>query len=142
MRRVTFCLLLVLFWSWSSSFGQNASEPTFPRIVATFQRLNQTGPIRLTTIFTPEHWGTFQISTVIVQAVAGGDGTWSELYKWTDGSGKQEYPFVSLNSNLRHSNNGVFAARVKTATPFKFGVTASNSAGGKYNVWVVVEQLM
>jgi hypothetical protein len=70
MRNMTCCLLVMLFGSWSSSLGQNASKPTFPLVIATFQRLNQTGPIPLTTIFIPQHWGTFQISTVIVQTVA------------------------------------------------------------------------
>jgi hypothetical protein len=142
MRNIVCCLLVVLFGSWSNSLGQSAPKFTSPRIVATFERIGQTGPIPVTTILVPPYWGTFQISSVIVQTEAGGDGTWSELYKWTDGSGKQVYPFVSLNSNVRHSNNGVFAARVKGGTRLGFGVTASNSPHGKYNVWVVVEQLM
>jgi len=60
MRRSTCCVLVELFGSWLSSFGQSAPKFTTPQIVATFQRLNQTGEIPPTTIYTPKNCGTFR----------------------------------------------------------------------------------
>jgi hypothetical protein len=66
MRR-TCCLLVVLFGSWLSSFGQSSPQLTSPKIVATFERLNQTAEIPPTTIYTPKNWATFRVSIVMVR---------------------------------------------------------------------------
>jgi hypothetical protein len=73
MRKSTLCFLLVLLSSWSA-YGQAPTKhkPTFPQIVATFQRLGQNGEISPTSLFTPKRWGTFQVSIVMVETVAGG----------------------------------------------------------------------
>jgi len=60
MRRSTCCVLVELFGSWLRSFGQSTPKFTTPQIVATFQRLNQTGEIPPTTIYTPKNCGTFR----------------------------------------------------------------------------------
>jgi|ERR1022692_1218147 hypothetical protein len=141
MRRTCY-LLVMLFLSWTSSFGQSAPKLTSPRIVATFQRLGQTGPIDPVTIYTPRQWGTFQISIIIVETVAGGDGYWNPKCFWKDGGGPEESNIILLGTTQRGSGSLVFAARVKAKTPLTFSTTVVNSPGGKYNVWVVVEQLM
>ena len=142
MRNATCCLLVVMFGSWSSSLGQNAPKFTTPQIVATFQRLNQTGPISPATLFTPKHWGTFQVSLVMVQTVAGPvNGWWNAEFNWTDGGGAESYNPISLG-DARGQDNWIFATRVKAGTPFIFSTTEADSPSGKYNVWIVVEQLM
>src|SRR5580704_5037807 len=62
MRNAICCLLVVLFGLGLSSFGQSAPKFTSPRIVATFQRLNQTTGIPGTLLFTPQDWGTFRVT--------------------------------------------------------------------------------
>jgi hypothetical protein len=142
VRKPTLFFLLVLLGS-VASYGQAPAKhkPTFPQIVARFERLNQTGPISPTTIFTPTHCGTFQVSIVMVQTVAGGNGIWFGTFNWTDGSGSDSTN-LQLDTFQRQSANSVFAARVKAGTPFSFQITESNTPGGKYNVWIVVQQLM
>src|SRR5579863_7213603 len=56
MRRSTCCLLVILFGSWLSSFGQSTPKLTSPKIVATFQRLGLTADLPPTTIYTPKNW--------------------------------------------------------------------------------------
>jgi hypothetical protein len=139
MRRV--CLLVVLFGSWCFSLGQSAPKLTVPKIVAAFERLNQTSPISLTKVFTPQHWGTFQVSVVMVETVAGGEGIWNGQFFWRDGGG-DEGNGLPLGTTRRGSVSIIWAGRMKAGTPFEFSINAVNSPGGKYNVWIVVEQLM
>jgi hypothetical protein len=149
MRRSTCCLLVVLFGSWSNSLGQNAPKFTAPRIVATFERLGQTGPISPTTIFTPEHWGTFRISTVMVRTARSSDPSsgWFENFTWNDGGGMESSINVENTGLPADSAQGYndlkIIVRIKAGTPLKVEVNPNrNTSGSRYNVWVVVEQLM
>jgi hypothetical protein len=148
MRRPTFLLLILLSVSWASNFGQSAAPKlTSPIIVATFERLGQTTRIAPTTIYTPLDWGTFRVSIVMVGTVANGhnSGDWTGQVQFTDGAGKDFETFFSVN--LQTVNRGTAAAefpiRAAPGKPIKFLVRHNNRIGGsKYNVWVVVEQLM
>ena len=146
MRNATCCLLVVLFGSWSSSLGQNAPTLTSPMIVATFQRLNQTTTIPRTTIYTPTTSGTFRISIVMVGTVAGGDGGyWAGKPRFTDEAGTGQKPFEALlHASPRQTAVAEGPIRAKGGTPINFEVVApiGHTEGSKYNVWVVVEQLM
>ena len=150
MRRSTCCLLVVLFGSWLSSFGQKAPKFTTPQIVATFQRLNQTADISPTTIYTPANWGTFRISIVMVGTVANGMGnnaSWVGGVQFTDGAGENapDYPFdAELFTITRQTAVAEFPIRAKAGRPIKFSVISpyGGTEGSKYNVFVVVEQLM
>ena len=90
MRRSTCCLLAILFGSWLSSFAQSAPRLTSPKIVATFERIGQTAEIPVTTLYTPQKWGTYRISVVMVLTV--GNKTHPVLVghcsSFEDGSGK------------------------------------------------------
>src|SRR5579863_1583158 len=94
MRRSTCCLLVVLLGSWMSSVGQNAPTFASPKIVATFERLDQTADLPLTTIYTPPKSGTFRISIVMVETVGNGDpnaGWWGSLQFWNGAGENQPY---------------------------------------------------
>ena len=146
MRRIC-CLLVVLFGSWSSSIGQSAPKFTTPRIVATFERLGQTGSISPITIYMPKKWGTFRCSLVMVLTEAnGGEAFWQGGLLVKDGSGQHgpDSPFgTSLTTNARNTIVFDFPFRAEAGQPIQVEVEPTgNTSGSKYNVWVVVEQLM
>jgi hypothetical protein len=148
MRRATFFLLVFLCGSWSVSLGQHAPKFTTPRIVATFERFGLTAPMPLTTIYTPKSWGTFRISVVMVGTVANGTANpyWLGSLQITDGAGENSPCACDafLFTQFRETSSGEFAIRAKAGKPIKFSVTAplGGTSGSKYNVFVVVEQLM
>ena len=141
MRNATFCLLVVLLGSWSSSVGQSAPKFTSPRIVATFERLGQTAEILPTTIY--KHWGTFRISVVMVLTASNGNGaSWDGLISYTDGSGLS-VPEDRLFTGFRNTAPVEFPFRQGAGIPIRVSVQADgDTSGSRYNVWVVVEQLM
>ena len=148
MRNATCCLLVVLFGSWSSSLGQSAPKFTSPQIVATFERLGQTADIPPTTIYTPRKWGTFRISIVMVGIEANGtfNTDWETQVHFTDANGENvpcSVCEVDLALDRRRNSVGEFPIRAKAGAPIKVSVTSQgNTQNTKYNVWVVVEQLM
>ena len=143
MRNATCCLLVMLFGSCLSSLGQNAPKFTTPQIVATFQRLNQTKEIKPFTIYTPNTWGTFRISVVMVLTTRNGNNSqWDGLIQFHDAAGKDS-PEAVLYTQFLNTAQVEFPFRQKAGAPIKFSVAASGDpSGSKYNVWVVVEQLM
>jgi hypothetical protein len=145
MRRSTCCLLVVLFGSWLSSFGQSAPKLTSPKIVATFQRLGLTADLPPTTIYTPKNWGTFRVSIVMVGTVANQrDGVWVGELQFTNGAGDEPFAnfLVRLETTRLQTDDGDFPIRAAAGKPIKFSVVGYRAEGTKYNVWVVVEQLM
>jgi hypothetical protein len=144
MRNATFCLLVVLLGSWSSSLGQSAPNFRSPRIVATFERLGQTAEIPPTTIYTPKHWGTFRISVVMVLTASNGNSaaSWDGLIRFKDAAGRS-VPEARLFTGSLNTASQEFPFREKAGLPIKFSVSADgDTSGSRYNVWVVVEQLM
>jgi hypothetical protein len=146
MRRIC-CLLVILFGSSSSSLGQSAPKFTTPRIVATFERLGQTGDISPITIYTPKKWGTFRVSIVMVGTKANGVqyANWAGEFQFMDGAG-EDVPSsfaVPLLTDIRRTAATDFPIRAEAGKPMKFFVNGyGGPEGSKYNVWVVVEQLM
>jgi hypothetical protein len=146
MRRATFFLLVFLCGSWVSSFGQH--RPTYaPQVVATFQRLNQTTEIKPITLYTPPTWGMFRASVVMVLTEANGNQGpfWAGRFRFTDAIGSD--PFFPETALGVVEPNSVFAEapfRAKAGTPIKFSVTSQSgdTSNTKYNVFVVLEQLM
>ena len=148
MRRATCCLLVVLLAS-CVSFGQSAPKFTTPRIVATFERLGLTSEMPPITLYTPKNWGTFRISISMVGTVANGnDGFWLGWVQFRNAAGESaraQGPFAAqLFTLTRRSGFAEFPIRAKAGEPIKFGVSSPGGGtdGTKYNVWVVVEQLM
>jgi hypothetical protein len=145
MRRSTCCLLVVLCASWLSSFGQGAPKLTSPKIVATFQRLGLTADLPPTTIYTPKNWGTFRVSIVMVDTIPNDrDGLWVGELQFTDGAGENlgRSFSVLLETSIERTAAGDFPIRAAAGKPIKFSVVGYRTEGSKYNVWVVMEQLM
>jgi hypothetical protein len=151
MRKAIRGLLLLILVSGVSSFGQSAAGPLknhYPRVVATFERFNQTAPISPVTIYTPMHWGTFRCSIVMVLTEANnndGNAFWRGAILFDDGSGSNgpDHPFgVSLYPGKRNTNAAEFPFRAKAGKPIRVEVKEINYPGGtKYNIFVVLEQL-
>src|SRR5579885_1744483 len=148
MRNATLCLAVVLLGSWTSTFAQGKPKFTSPQIVATFQRFGLTANLPTTTIYTPKKWGTFRISVVMVGTVANGqiNPYWEGSLAFTDGAGENG-PYSTrdafLYTDIRRTGAVEFPIRAKAGKPLKFSVTSEgDTSGTKYNVWVVVEQLM
>lgn len=132
-----------------ASLGQRAPKFTQPRIVATFERLGLTAELPPITIYTPKTWGTFRISIAMVETIGNGNpsGEWEGAVSFVNAAGENKPPspfFAAINTIGPQSGFGEFPIRAKAGKPIKFSVTApiGGSEGSKYNVWVVVEQLM
>jgi hypothetical protein len=145
MRRATILSLIFLAVSWVSGFGQSAPKFTSPKIVATFQRLNRTTEIHPTAIYKPSSWGMFRVSVVIVAIKANGEGNggWQPILVATDGGGSYEQDGPRVSTNVQGTAAGEFLVRAKPGAPLFFYVSSGgDTSGSKYNVFVVVEQLM
>ena len=147
MSRSTCSLLMLVLVSWLSSFGQNAPKTTFPRVVATFHRYGQTADLSPTTIYTPKNSGTFRVSVVMVLTVGNGNGNagWNGQLEFNDGGGHNSglYWQVFLVSQTPTTRSAEFPIRANPGAPIRFSASqAGDASGSKYNVWVVVEQLM
>ena len=148
MRRAMCLLIVVLGFSCCASLGQNAPKLSSPKIVATFHRFGLTAALPPTTIYTPKNWGTFRISIVLVGTEANGQqqSGYEGGILFTDEAGIN-MPTAStvavLYTNARGTGVVDFPIRAKANKPIQLIVSASgNTFGSKYNVWVVVEQLM
>jgi hypothetical protein len=145
MRRSTCCLLVVLFGSWLSGFGQSTPKFSSPKIVATFKRVGLVLPLSPTTVYTPKSWGMFRVSIVMVCVVPSPqDGEWLGQLLFTDGAGQNPLNtfVVPLDTTYVSTGVGEFPIRVQAGKPIQFSTTGFTAGGSTYNVWVVVEQLM
>jgi len=84
----------------------------------------------------------------MVETVGNGNpnGEWEGGVSFVNAAGVNGgWPFVAaIDTVAPHSGFGEFPIRAKARKPIKFSVTAprGQTDGSKYNVWVVVEQLM
>jgi hypothetical protein len=72
-------------------------------------------------------------------------GLWTGELQFTDGAGENPFGppfFVQLVTSIRQTAAADFPIRALAGKPIKFEVTSNTTEGTKYNVWVVVEQLM
>lgn len=145
MRKATLCFLLVLFCSWCG-YGQSPTEQStsFPRVVATFKRWNQTDQIPEKTLFTPTGFGVFRVSVVLVVTVGNNqqNSHWVPTFAWTDGSGREQWS-ETVDTYSPTSGGVDLPLRDLPSKPIRFEVSSvGDTTGSKYNVFVVVEQLM
>ena len=138
MRRACFLLVVVLLAS-CLSIGQSVPKLTSPQIVATFQRLRQTAEIPPTIIYTPQKWGTFRVSIVMVLTVANGMGSyrWDGIVRVKDAAGGMSFG-VGLPLGGRNTQVAEFPIRAAAGKPLTFSVSpAGDTSGTMYNVFVV-----
>jgi hypothetical protein len=149
MRNTTLCLLAVMLGSVAQGFGQEAathpSNTNLPRVVATFKRWNQDHEISPRTIFTPKGFGVYRISiVVVVTAGSPEDGPyWLFNLNWSDGSQRGQYSLQPVSSHETQWYGVDFPMRDLPRKPITFNVERNgDTKGSKYNVFVVVEQIM
>jgi hypothetical protein len=115
------------------------------QVVATFHRVNQTGPIGPITIYTPSQWGTYRVSISMVLAVGNGDRTgasWESDLQFKNQAGNSHL-FVVLPVRMPQNALSEFPIRAQAGKPINITVISNgNTAGTKYNIWVAVELLM
>jgi hypothetical protein len=95
--------------------------------------------------YTPPKWGTFRVSMVMVLTVGNGStfGAWGPLLYFYDGSGKNQGGGADVTANTPQTADVEFPIRAHAGKPLTFAVSSSgDTSGSKYNIWVVVEQLM
>jgi hypothetical protein len=96
------------------------------------------------TIFTPTEFGVYRISLVFLVTVGNGQQAnyWGPTVRWQDGAGKDLY---GIPVSSEYPNPGQFSVPIRDliGKPIRFGVSSDgNVSGSKYNVFVVVEQIM
>jgi hypothetical protein len=109
--------------------------------------LGQTKEIKPVTIYTPPQWGTFRISIIMILTVANGNNgpLWAGRVRFTDAIGVDPwFPEAALSTVEPISTFTEGPFRAKAGTPIRFSVSSQNgdTSNTKYNVFVVVEQLM
>jgi hypothetical protein len=130
------------------------SSPVSPVIVKTAAFPNQTAPIPLTPLFTPNRKGLFRVSAYMTEVVpVTGGGAWFFNLAWTDDAGPEGYGGgatpVSLGSNAvgygsngAGSPGGMAVIEAVQGQPVNFFVSLPNATtGGTYSLYFVVEQL-
>ena len=135
-------LLIVFLGLAVGSFAQTTT--TFPKVVATFNRLNQTDAIPTTTIFTPKAGGLFRVTIYGAVTKARGRGYWRPNVTLTTEAGEVVY-----SVNMDTISVSPFVAEIfggtwnKEGFPITVDVTANGDVTNtEYNVRVVIEQLM
>jgi hypothetical protein len=136
---------MVILGSWTG-FGQAPTKPTFPHVVATFKRWNQTAPIPTKDLFTPKSFGVYRYSYVFVLTSTCGSDTaqWVGHIEVVDGGGSDGSGSFLLNCNVLNVWEYTNPFRQVSGRPVRFSVTSQNgdTSGSKYNVFVVIEQIM
>ncbi|MGA8732313.1 MAG: hypothetical protein WB558_00200 [Terriglobales bacterium] len=129
MRNTTLCLLMVLFGSCGRGSAQSEPKLIYPKIVATFHRVNQTNVISPVTLYTPKKWGMFRVSIVMVGIKGTGN---SQQYlvapiSFTDEAAPNQYPCpfcAVLYTSDSETDAADLPIRAKPGTPIKFSVQA------------------
>ena len=149
MRRaiiaVTAILLVTSITSLPSSGQNSRTWEKFPRVVATVRLFRQTGPISPTKIFVPKKFGVYRLSAIGVVTLANGqNANWNTIFQWTDGGGKESTQCLTLPTEKTGSSScSSFALRDLKANSLTYSVTQSgDTSGSRYNLFIVVEQIM
>jgi hypothetical protein len=137
--RNTLRLLTILLGLTGASIGQTG----LPQVVATRQRLNQTGPISMDTLWVPLQPGIYRITIAMVVTVGGQQNSdWEPTISWVDERGEEIYQFA-VSQQSSSSSSVTVTIRDLPNSPIKGGVLSNgDSSGSKYDVFVVVEQIM
>ena len=143
MRRTAICWLAMVLFAVVVGFCQTTTKhtenPGFPRVVARISLWGKTGPINPITLFTPKHFGVYRISGVLV-VTAEADNNLYGYITYKDGGGAQQLPFTAF----RYTGDypvGPFVLRDSLGSPIQLFINSSGDVG-KYNLFVVVEQIM
>jgi hypothetical protein len=142
MRKAAYCLLAVLLAS--SGLSQDAtatrSTSTFPRVVAKVAFWHKTGGFDPITVFTPKQFGIYRVSGMLVVTTFTNNEMYGHITYQDKGGGEQ----VSFQSspNVGDYTIGPFLIRDHIGVPIQLEIDKSQYIGGRYNLFVVVEQIM
>ncbi|SRR5579864_5935687 len=143
MRRALLSLV-ALFGLAIASFGQTTT--TFPKVVATFQRLHQTAAIPATTIFTPKAGGLFRITIYFALLKANSDQSseWVPTITFPNDTGQNTFLAPGVIVAVQHIMSFEFTSWDKMGGAMIASVPSAGPdvANTEYNVTFVVEQLM
>src|SRR5579872_5236385 len=149
MRRAVICVLLIELLSVLAGVCQERAVKSatnaagFPHVVAKVSRWQQTEPIKSTTLFTPKGFGLYRVSVVGVVTTPGGSGSWIVAVDWSDSGGQQEITFSGQSNSVGDFVQSTLPFRDLAGVPISFSVTSNgDTAGSKYNLFIVVEQIM
>jgi hypothetical protein len=143
MRRAAICYLGVLLCSVVSFCQVTTNGDTnsgLPRVVPSFKIWGHTGSIKPITLFTPKHFGVYRASGVFVVTADTEDPIYGTI-TCKDGAGAQQLQF-SAQGGVGDTQVGPFTFRDLIGVPIRLSVSAPGYQTGKYNLFVVVEQIM
>jgi hypothetical protein len=143
MRRTAICWVAMVLLSAVLGFCQatatkHTENPGFPRVVAKISRWGKTGRIGATVLFTPKHFGVYRVSGVVVVTSQIDNGV-GVLVDFRDGGGSQQLTFEAGGPPGDYSF-GPFVFRDLIGAPIQLFVDSGET--GKYNLFVVIEQIM
>ena len=113
-------------------------------IVAQRAFRNQTGNIRLTTLFTPTVAGTYPISIdVDANYEPAGDIGPEPVAHWTDDFSDYQSQIVitGIETNGTTEESGQLIVHDVANKPIQLSATGNDNGQGRYNLYVVVEEL-
>jgi hypothetical protein len=145
MRKTLTCWLAMVLFAVVLGFCQTTTtrqteNPGFPRVLARIKLWGKTGPLKPITLFTPKHFGVYRISGVIVVTAQNGNPYFGSI-GYTDGGGAQQLSFLS-HGVVGDSQVGPFVFRDYLGVPIQLWIDTYGAQGGKYNLFVVIEQIM
>jgi len=145
MRRTAICWLAMVLFAVVFGFCQvtttkQTENPGFPRVVARIKLWGKTGPIKPITLFTPKHFGVYRVSGVLVVTTQTDNNLYGYI-KHVDGGGAQQISFTAL-PNVGDYPVGPFVLRDLIGAPIQLLINSFGTQAGKYNLFVVIEQIM
>jgi hypothetical protein len=147
--RKTICYLLVVFFGcFASSMAQDATVKNvqqLPRVVAKFEKLNQTKGIKLANIFTPQASGVYRV-TYLLFITQGSGKSGSYLLGSVNNTGGlgPTGPPIRVPLDLPNSVTQEFPTLMQAGDPLTLTLYTyyDFSLPYMYDIFVVVEQIM
>jgi len=144
MRKTAICwpgmVLFALLGFCQVTTTKQTENPGFPRVVARISLWGKTGAIKPITLFTPKHFGVYRASGVMVVTADTEDPLYGAII-CKDGAGAQQLSFGS-QGGVGDWPVGPFVFRDLIGVPIQLSVSAPGYQTGKYNLFVVIEQIM
>lgn len=151
-KNVFIALLLVAFGVVAGHSDSASSHPTSPVIVQRVVLTNQTGPIPITTLITPQQDGLYRLSAYMSLTRGGGTNNGIFLdFAWTDGGGPKEiFPlqltdtsFPSFAWGPANNMDGILTFKANAGTPVTYRVAFTDPPPtGTYEIMLTLERLI
>jgi len=140
MRDARAWFLLGALVVWACVFGRTKAEGgavaiSYPVIVAKVALTNQTAPIPLKTILTPQQDSLYRVSYYV--DCSGLNLDWIFLLHWTDVNGNEESPSNPCNSP-NNPSFGHLTVRAKAGSPLSY---ETKGVAGQYDLFFTAECL-